>query len=437
MIPTLRLNNADERGRVEGLLANLRLDPAEVTLNRGERAKMAAGVGAILADVAERGDAAVVESARRFDDPDFTAEQMRVGKGEMAAAAARVPAAQMDAIRRSIGQVREYQSHIMPKAAAPLRRAGVELGLRYTPLESAGLYFPGGKASYPSSLIMLAVPAQVAGVRTIVVATPPSRFGRSDLVLATACELGLEHVYRAGGAAAIGALAFGTKTIPAVDKIVGPGNAYVQLAKRALAGCVGIDGYLGPSEVLILADDTGRAEFIAADMIAQAEHDPGSCFLLTDSPALAERVVEALAKQVPQRERRWAIEKALEERSAIIVGESMDELIGLADRFAAEHVNIQTRDDEATLAKIKHAGAVFVGPWSPIAAGDYIAGPSHCLPTNTTARFTSGVSVYSFLKTMSVERYTAEGLKADAPHIVTLAKAEGLEGHGESVSVRG
>jgi histidinol dehydrogenase len=436
MIPVLKLEVETERAAVQRLLGRLRLDPVDVALQRGERAKMAAAVQAILADVAERGDAAVVDSCRRFDDPSFSADQLRVTRAEMATAVERVPAEQLAAVRRSIAQVREYQAHVMPREQQALQRPGVELGIRFTPLESAGLYFPGGKASYPSSLIMLAVPAQVAGVKRIVVATPPSRFGRSDLVLATAHELGLEHVYRAGGAAAIGAMAFGTETIPAVDKIVGPGNAYVQLAKRALSGCVGIDGYLGPSEVLILADETGRPDYIAADMIAQAEHDPGSCFLLTDSPALAEGVARELEQQAAQRARREPIERAMRESSAIVLGASMDELIALGNQFAAEHVNIQTRDDAATLSKIRHAGAVFIGPYSPIAAGDYIAGPSHCLPTNTTARFTSGVSVYSFLKTMSVERYTAAGLSADAPHIIAMAKAEELEAHAASVSIR-
>lgn len=436
MIPVMDMSVQADRQDVEQILARLRLDPADVALQRGERATMVAAVMKILTDVAERGDEAIVASARQFDDPDFTAEQLWVTPREMEQAAARVPAGQMTAIRRSIAQVREYQSHVMPKAVQPLKREGVELGLRYTPLDSAGLYFPGGKASYPSSLIMLAVPAQVAGVGKIVVATPPSKFGRSDLVLATALELGLEHVYRAGGAAAIAAMAFGTKTIPAVDKIVGPGNAYVQLAKRALAGCVGIDGYLGPSEIVVIADDSGHAGYIAADMIAQAEHDPGSCFLLTDSRRLAEEVAAELAKQAQQRQRREPIEKALDGSSAIIITADLDAAIELGDRFAAEHVNLQTRDDAATLAKVRHAGAVFVGPYSPIAAGDYVAGPSHCLPTNTTARFTSGVSVYSFLKTMSIERYTAAGLAADAPHIIAMADAEQLEGHAASVRIR-
>jgi histidinol dehydrogenase len=298
------------------------------------------------------------------------------------------------------------------------------------------LYFPGGKAAYPSSLIMLTVPAQVAGVKKIVVCTPPSKYGRSELVLAACHELKLEHVFRAGGAAAIAAMAFGTETIPAVDKIVGPGNLYVQLAKRALAGAVGLDGFLGPSEILTLADDSGVPNFIAADLLAQAEHDPGSCFLLTPSESLATAVLRAIDHQITTRQRADAIERALTSHSAIVVDPSMDVLIELANRFAAEHVNLQVKDESAVLKKLRHAGAVFVGPYSPVAAGDYVAGPSHCLPTNTTARFSSGVSVYEFLKRSSIVTYDAKGLTADTPAIVALANAEHLDAHAASVEVR-
>jgi len=436
MIPVLDLRQEQDCLRVEQLLRHLRLDAAELALGQGKRGQDAAAVQAILAEVARRGDEALVEVSQQFDDPDFSAGQIRVQPREMAEAAGRVPAELMSALRRSIAQVREYQKHILPANPPPLHRPGVELGLRFMPLDSAGLYFPGGKASYPSSLIMLAVPAQVAGVKRIVVCTPPSRFGRVDLVLAACHELGLTDVFRAGGAAAIAAMAFGTQTIPAVDKIVGPGNAYVQLAKRALAGCVGIDGFLGPSEIVTLADETGRADFIAADLIAQAEHDPGSCFLLTESRPLAEAVVAELERQLQVRGRAGAIEKALNERSAVVLGADMDELIELANRFAAEHVNLQTADDQAVLKRLRHAGAIFVGPWSAVAAGDYVAGPSHCLPTNTTARFSSGISVYEFMKRASIELYTAEGLAADAPAIEQLAQAEGLDGHADSVRVR-
>lgn len=436
MIPLLRLSVESERQAVRDIIDRLRLDPAQLALHRGTLADAARAVAQIIADVAARGDAAVVENCRRFDDPAFTTDQMRVGRAEMEDARRRVPGEQLAAIRHAIRQVREYQQHIMPSDPPPLRRAGTELALRFTPLESAGLYFPGGRAAYPSSLIMLAVPAQVAGVGRIVVCTPPSRYGRSDLVLATCAELELEHVYRAGGVAAVAAMAMGTATIPAVDKIFGPGNVYVQLAKRMVSGAVGTDGFLGPSEIVIIADETGRADFIAADMLAQAEHDPGSAYLLTTCEELARNTAAEAQRQLRSRQRAQAIEKALRENCAAIVGSSLEEVVALADRFAAEHVSIQTRNADAVLSLLRHGGAVFVGPWSAVAAGDYVAGPSHCLPTNTTARFASGVSVYEFLKRSSVERYTREGLDRDAAAIAALARAEGLDAHAASVELR-
>ncbi len=256
------------------------------------------------------------------------------------------------------------------------------------------------------------------------------------MVLAACHELGLTDVFRAGGAAAIAAMAFGTETIPAVDKIVGPGNRYVQLAKRALAGCVGIDGFLGPSEIVVIADESGHPGYIAADLIAQAEHDPGSCFLLTDSERLAADVTAEVQKQVAALSRIPALQKSLVHDSAIILSNDWDDLLEWGNALAAEHVNIQTRNDDAILAKLRHGGAIFVGPYSPVAAGDYVAGPSHCLPTNTTARFGSGISVFEFMKRASVERYTKEGLAADAPAIAALANAEGLDGHAASVRIR-
>src|SRR5687767_4899985 len=391
MIPVLNLSDSAGRQRVEALLTNLRLDPKQLATRQDEAM---ANVQQMLADVAQRGDAALVEISRRFDDPGFAADQIRVTPAEMRDAIPRVAPDVMSAIRRSIAQVREYQTHIMPNPPSSLHGPGVELGLRFTPLDSAGLYFPGGKASYPSSLIMLAVPAQVAGVKRIVVCTPPSKYGRSDVVLAACHELGLIDVIRAGGAAAIAAMAFGTKSIPAVDKIVGPGNTYVQLAKRAVAGAVGVDGFLGPSEILVLADETGRADVIASDLIAQAEHDPGSCFLFTTSQPLADRVKGELEAQTSVLDREDAIINALRDRSGIVVDPSMDRLIDCANQFAAEHVSLQVKDPGTVLRKLVHAGAVFIGPFSPVAAGDYVAGPSHCLPTNTTARFSSGISVY-------------------------------------------
>jgi len=434
LIPIHQLSS--DREKIETLLRNLRLDPVDFALNRGDLAAKDAIVRGILADVANRGDEAVADVSRKFDDPGFDVTQIRIHPDEMRDAARRVPGDQLKAIRHAIRQVREYQTHMMPPVPPTLTREGVELGMRYTPIDSVGLHIPGGKAAYPSSVIMLAIPAQVAGVKRLVVCSPPSKFGRSDLVLATYLELGLSDVFRAGGAAAIAAMAFGTETIPAVDKILGPGNLYTQLAKRALAGCVGVDGFLGPSEILTLADESGNPAFIASDLLAQAEHDPGSCFLLTTSRALADAVVNQIATQSNTLSRNAAIAQSLKTTSAIINDPSMDRLIDLANRVAAEHVNLQVREPDAVMRKLVHGGAFFIGPHSPVAAGDYVAGPSHCLPTNTTARFSSGVSVYEFLKRSSIEKYDRAGLAADAMSIVTLANAEGLDAHAESVKVR-
>ena len=436
MIPTLRIDVPADRRQIEQMLRKLRLDPVALATGADEYRHELESVQQVLADVARRGDAALVDVSVKFDDPAFTAERIRVSAEEMRQASARVPAAQMEALRHSIRQVREYQSHIMPASPPTLRRQGVELGLRFTPLDSVGLYMPAGKAAYPSTLVMLAVPAQVAGVERIVVCFPPSKYGKNDLILAAAHELGLRRVYRAGGAAAVAAMAFGTATVPAVDKIVGPGNRHSQLAKRALAGSVGIDGFLGPSEILLIADETGDARFIAADLLAQAEHDPGSCFLLTTSERLANDVVTEIERQLKPLPRADAVKRALAGESALVVGRNMNEVVDLANAFAAEHVNVQTRDNDSVLARLRHAGAVFVGPFSPVAAGDYVAGPSHCLPTNTTARFSSGISVYEFLKRSSVVRYEAAGISRDAGSIIALAEAEGLEAHAASVRAR-
>jgi len=436
MIPVLQLARPEDKARIDAIVSKLRLDPKEMALSRGHRAEMTRTVQEILEQVAERGDAALVEIARKFDDPDFSADQLRVSTDEMAQAAKRVDPELLKALKRSIAQVREYQSHVKPKGTLSLKRGGLEMGMKWSPLDSVGVYFPGGKAAYPSSLIMLAVPAQTAGVGRVVVTTPGSKFGKSDVVLAAAHEVGITEMYRVGGAAAIAALAFGTETIKPVDKIVGPGNSYVQIAKKLVAGCVGIDGYLGPSEILTFADDSANPAFVAADLIAQAEHDPGSLFLLTTSEKLAEDVLAQIAEQLKSLKRVEPITKALREESMIVIDPSMDVLIDLANVIACEHVNLQTRDDDAVLAKLRHVGAVYVGAYSPVAAGDYVAGPSHCLPTNTTARFSSGISVYEFLKRSSVVRYDKQSIAADAPAIIAMANAEQLDAHAASTRVR-
>ncbi|MEL7238570.1 MAG: histidinol dehydrogenase [Planctomycetota bacterium] len=433
LLPVLHLDLPDEAARVHALVDQLRLDARDLFRDDDKTA----AVRKTLEDVASRGDDALVESARRFDDPDFTADQIRVTPDEMAEAAARLPEQLATALKQAIEQVRAYQQHIMPPAQIdPLTRPGVELGLRYTPIRAAGCYFPGGKASYPSSLIHLAVPAQVAGVRDVVCVTPPSKYGKSDLVLAAGHALGLPFMIRAGGAAAVAALAFGTDSVPRVDKIVGPGNTYVQIAKRLVSGGVGVDGFLGPSEVLVFADHTAEPAFVAADLMAQAEHDPGSCYLLTTDPELPAKVLAEIDRQLPSLSRRPAIERALAEMSAIVVSEDKQSLYDLAADIAPEHMNVQTENARADLANLPHAGCTFIGPMSPVAAGDYVAGPSHCLPTNTTARFAGGISVLEFLKRGSLVRYEEAGLRHDAASTIALADAEGLDGHANSVRVR-
>jgi histidinol dehydrogenase len=420
---------------VDDLLRRLRLDAADLALLRGDKAEKSKRVADALADVAQRGDAALVDLARRFDDPTFSASKLRVAAGEIRAGHARVPADLLSALRHSIRQVREYQTHILPAPPAPLTRPGFEAAVRWTPLDSVGLYVPGGAASYPSTLIMLAVPAIVAGVKRIVVTTPAGK-NLSDAILAVAHELGITELYRAGGVGAVAALALGTATIRPVDKILGPGNDYVQLAKKAVSGAVGTDGYLGPSEILVIADDSADPTSIAADMLAQAEHDPGSCFLVTTSPALLAAVSRALEAQLPHLPRSDAIRRSMENYSAALLCPTEAQMYALANRIACEHVSLRVANTADALAHLRHAGCIFVGDASPVAAGDYVAGPSHCLPTNTTARFASGVSVYDFLKRASVVRYTQEGIAADAPAITTIARAEGLEAHARSVESR-
>ncbi len=439
MLPVIELSTPAGKTKLDALLGRLRLDPLSLIDPASELQKKAAIVGGIIQRIAREGDAGLVAITREFDEPDFQAAQLVVTPEEMAAAHASVSPVLLAALRRSIAQVREYQRFILPAVLPELTRAtdsaaaAVSLGLRWTPLDSVGLYIPGGKASYPSSLIMLAVPALVAGVRRIAVVTPPGKYF-SPLLLAAAHELGITEIYRAGGPAAIAALAVGTATIRPVDKILGPGSTMVQLAKRALAGSVGIDGYFGPSEIVTLADDSADAAAVAADLIAQAEHDPGSCFLVTPSRALADKVLNEIKAVLPKRERRAAIEKALTEHSAILLAPDARVAIETVNALAAEHLSLQLANPTAALAHIRHAGAIFIGPFSPVAAGDYVAGPSHALPTNTTARFSSGVSVYEFLKRTSIVQYTAAGLHADAPHIAALATSEQLDAHAASAT---
>ena len=437
-VPIRILRHADEgfRDALESLLGTLRAGGLTA-------ADAAAGldVPAIVRDiinaVATRGDDAVAELAAKVDGAMLRPEEFRVPAERLARAREAADAEFLALVRRVAANVRDYQERIRVTAPPPVRRGGRTLGVRYTPVDRVGVYVPGMTALYPSTVLMTIVPAQVAGVREVAVASPPRSDGDvNPMVLALAAELGVTEVYRLGGAIAIAALALGTGHVPAVHKVVGPGNAFVAEAKRQLFGRVGIDSIAGPSEVLIIADETADAEWVAADLLAQAEHDPGSAVLVTTSAALAEAVAAALARQAASLERSEAAAAALEAYSAIVVVGDLDAACAVSDRFAPEHLQIVTRDDEAVLGRIRHAGAIFVGPHTPVPLGDYYAGPSHVLPTGGTARFFGPLSCNDFLKASSVLRYDAASLAADAPDVIDFATREHLTGHAAAVRIR-
>jgi len=443
MLPRLDMTSDADRRRLDALVDQLKAQAAP----SGE---LAEAVAKILADVRQRGDAAVVECMQRWTNPAYDGARMRVQRTELAAAADALEPTVRAALEQAIDNIRAYQRHILPSDPPTFHHDGAELGLRFTPMDRVGLAVPGGKAAYPSTVMMTAIPAQVAGVSELaVVCPPPTASGAgsneepadvSPLVLATCHLLGIEHVFRAGGAQGIAALAFGTETIPPVDFIAGPGNAFVQQAKRQVFGTVGIDGFYGPSEVVVLIDDTVTdppiAAAVASDLLAQAEHDPGSCYLVGWEDAPLDAVSAEVDRQLPERARRSAIEAALRERSAAVRCESRDAALAMVDRLAAEHVTLAVADAPGTLNELRHGGAWFLGAGSPVASGDYYAGPSHCLPTGTTARFTSGISVYTFLKRSSVERYPTRPPDHAIDHIAALADAEGLEAHAASMRTR-
>ncbi len=441
MLPVYDLKTPDGKVGLNACLERLR-----ATTSAG--GDVAETVADILAEVRAHGDEALARYVQKFSNPSFTQDRLRVSADELAGAAGQVDADLLDAIKMAIAQVRAYQQHVMPKDVAPVTIGGAELGLKFTAVDSVGLCVPGGTAVLVSTLIMLAVPAIVAGVDPgrISVAHPlPTRRSEdtdgpediSPIVLAAAHLLGIDKVYRVGGAEAVGALAFGTKTVEAVDFIAGPGNVYGQLAKAQVAGTVGIDGFYGPSEIVTIADESADPVRIAADLIAQAEHDPGKCFLVVWSREVLERIVAEVKNQLGDRKRRDAIVRALENESCAVLVKGIDEAAAVANLFAGEHVNLAVADPDALLGKVRHAGEVFIGDTTPVAAGDYYAGPSHCLPTGTTARFTSGVSVYTFLKRTGTVAYR-DGMPALAvEHVARMAEAEGLDGHAHSARVRG
>ncbi|MCC6579876.1 MAG: histidinol dehydrogenase [Phycisphaeraceae bacterium] len=407
----------------------------------------AATVQRIIEDVREHGDAAVVRYMRQWTDPDFTADRIRVMPEELAAAEASLSKPMRDALTRSIEHVRAYQRHILPQPPAPVMIDGAELGMRFTPVDSVGCAVPGGAAVLFSTLIMLAAPAQVAGVpasRISVINPPPTRKGDepagdiSPLVLATCRLLGIDKVYRIGGAQAIASLAFGTAEVEPVDLIAGPGNVFVQLAKQMVSGVVGTDnGFYGPSEIVTVADASAKPRRVAADLLAQAEHNPGKCFLVTWSRDLIDDIEREMDRMIGSLPRRDAIESALKTESAALLVRDADQAAQVADTIAAEHVNLAVADPSQWLGRLKHGGEFFLGDQTPVAAGDYYAGPSHCLPTGTTARFASGISVYTFLKRSGTVGYPQGMSPRTIADIARLAEAEGLDAHALSVRVRG
>jgi len=404
---------------------------------REEEEDVAAVVRGIIADVRARGDAAVIELTNKFDHAGVTAQTLKLSTAEIEAGVTKATSAQLAAIETAATRIESYHRRQVPADERYTDDTGAVLGWRWTNVDSAGLYVPGGTASYPSSVLMNAIPAKVAGVKRIVMVTPASNGAINPLVLAAAKRAGVTDIYRIGGAQAVAALAYGTETIAAVDKIVGPGNAYVAAAKREVFGQVGIDSVAGPSEILVIADGKNDPEWIAADLLSQAEHDASSqSILITDDAAFADKVAEAAERQIAILPRKAIAAKSWADYGAIIVVEALDDAAPLADRIAAEHLEIATDDPESYARKVRHAGAIFLGRHTPEAMGDYIAGPNHVLPTSRTARFSSGLSVLDFMKRTTMLGLNARSIAAIGPDALALAEAEGLDAHARSIAAR-
>ena len=394
-------------------------------------------VADIIADVRARGDEAVLELTAKFDRLELTAENMRFSSDEIAAECAKVNDEDASALELAADRIRAYHARQMPDDAMWTDDVGAQLGWRWTPVSAAGLYVPGGIATYPSSVLMNAIPAKVAGVGRLAITVPTPDGAINPLVLMAAKIAGVDEIYRIGGAQAVAALADGTQTIAPVDKITGPGNAFVAAAKRRVFGKVGIDMIAGPSEILVIADKDNDPDWIALDLLSQAEHDESAqSLLITDDAAFGQAVAEAVDKRLETLERRKIAGISWRDFGAIITVRDMDEAVALADRIAPEHLEICTDDADALAQKITHAGAIFIGAWTPEAIGDYIGGPNHVLPTARSARFSSGLSVMDFVKRTTLSRMTPEALTAIGPAAERLAKSESLQAHGLSVRAR-
>src|SRR5687767_8405780 len=395
-------------------------------------------VSTIIDDVRARGDEALIDYAARFDGIELKLADLRIDEHTLNAAADKVDTRVLAALREAINNVRAFHEHQLEQSWEFTAADGVRLGQRIEPLECVGLYVPGGTAAYPSSVVMNVVPAQVAGVERIVVTTPPRTLFECPAVAAALRELNITEIYAVGGAQAIAALAFGTQTIPRVDKITGPGNKYVAAAKKLVFGVVGIDAIAGPSEVVIIADDTARADFVAADLLAQAEHgEDAAAILMTTSYELAREVDHEVQRQLETLPRRSIAEASLKNYGAIIIVDTIDDACAIANWIAPEHLQLVTNDDDAAAAEIRHAGAIFFGEHTPEAVGDYLAGPNHVLPTGRTARFSSALGVYDFVKRTSLLRYSSGAFSKVSDSIAVLAECEGLAAHARSASIRG
>ncbi|HHT9116231.1 MAG TPA: histidinol dehydrogenase [Candidatus Wunengus californicus] len=391
----------------------------------------------IINDVRNLGDKAVVKYTKCFDKVSLSPDEFQVKDKEIEDSYKKISLPFVKSIQRAISNIRTYQEHIKIRNVGPLKANGVALDTLYFPIESVGVYVPGGAASYPSTVLMNTVPAKVAGVDKIIMTTPPAKDGTIPPErLVAARESGVNEIYKVGGAQAIAALAFGTKTIPKVDKIVGPGNIFVTLAKKEIFGYAGIDMLAGPSEVLIIADDRANPSFVASDLLSQAEHAPGISILVTFSESLVKQVKRELKQQISKLKRHEDTRKCLDKFGVMILTRNIDECVEIANALAPEHLQIMTQNPRTVLSGIKHAGAIFLGAYTPVAVGDYIAGPSHVLPTSGTARFSSGLSVNDFLKRLSVITYSRSALKEAYKDIAEISEVEGLNAHTRSVQIR-
>ncbi|MBX9904381.1 MAG: histidinol dehydrogenase [Burkholderiales bacterium] len=395
-------------------------------------------VAAILADVKARGDAAVLEYTRKFDGVSAnTLAELEIPHTELQAALKRIPAVRREALEAAVARVRDYHERQRAQSWGYTDAEGNELGQQITALDRAGLYVPGGKAAYPSSVIMNAVPAKVAGVTEIIMVVPTPRGEKNDLVLAAAAICGVDRVFTIGGAQAVAALAYGTATIPQVDKIVGPGNAYVAAAKRRVFGVVGIDMVAGPSEILVVGDGSTDPDWVAMDLFSQAEHDElAQAILLAPDAKYLDAVAASITRQLQDMPRRAVIEASLKGRGALIQVRDLDEACALINRIAPEHLELSVENAQALLPKIRHAGAIFLGRYTSEALGDYCAGPNHVLPTSRTARFSSPLGVYDFQKRSSVIRVSQAGAAKLGKVAVELAEGEGLTAHARSAAMR-